>query len=54
MNQTEKDRAVKKVQIAIDKLIDLQQDFILGSYIDAKIQHLLDQLNLLESTIESI
>lgn len=41
MTQTEKDRANKKIEIAIDKLIDLQDEG-LGS---DKIQRALDILN---------
>jgi hypothetical protein len=47
-SETEKRRAEKKVQIAIDKMIDLED---MGAGCDA-VARLLDSLRLLESTIE--
>ncbi len=45
---TEVDRAVKKVQIAIDKMVDLQD----MGHGDEMIERILDQLNMLEWKIE--
>lgn len=45
--QTEKDKAIKKVQIAIDKMIDLQ-DMGFGQDIVSRI---IEQLNTLEAKI---
>ena len=45
--QTELDRAERKVEIAIDKLVDLQ-DWGFGNY---KTQEILDRLNSLNSEI---
>ncbi len=45
--ETEKRRAEKKVQIAIDKMVDLQD---MGHGYDA-VSRILDQLNNLETTI---
>ena len=49
MTQTEKDKALKKVEIAIDKMIDLQ-DTGLGN---DRIQRILDELNNLWAQINS-
>lgn len=49
MTQTEKDRAIKKVEIAIDKMVGLQ-DMGLGC---DKVARLLDMLRSLESDINS-
>lgn len=54
MNQTQKDKAIKKCEIAIDKMIDLQQDYNLSIGIMSDIQRILDQLNSLESRIWNI
>ena len=49
---TRQDRAVKKVQIAIDKMIDLSDDFPeLSSGERATIGHILDSLRSLENRI---
>lgn len=50
MTRRKKDRAIKKVQIAIDKLIDLKDNFDLNR--EKEIQSILDKLNDLESFIE--
>ena len=47
MNQTEKNRAIKKIEIAIDKMVDLQS---LGFGCD-KITRILEQLNSLTTDI---
>lgn len=47
-------KAAKKVQIAIDKMIDLQQDFKLTDSLYSKVQRILDSLNELESDIERV
>lgn len=44
---TEKERAIKKVHIAIDKMVDLQ-DMGFGT---VEVQEILDKLNALESSI---
>lgn len=43
--------AEKKVQIAIDKMIDLQQDFKLTDSLYSKVQRVLDSLNELEAEV---
>jgi hypothetical protein len=45
-----KERAIKKVQIAIDKLIDLEDDYVYNS---ESIIRILDFLRELEARIES-
>ena len=50
MTQTEKDKALKKVEIAIDKMIDLQQDFDLNTM---QMSRILDSLNSLYGFISS-
>ena len=50
MTQTEKYKALKKVEIAIDKMIDLQDMDIEAN----EAQRLLDKLNLLWSKINQI
>ena len=47
---TEKEKAIKKVQIAIDKMVDLQ-DMGFGT---VKVQEILDRLNALESSISNM
>lgn len=46
---SEIDRAVKKVQIAIDKMIDLQD----MGYGDENVRRILDKLRMLEIAIET-
>lgn len=47
---TRQERAEKKVQIAIDKMIDLQQDLLID---DGSIERVLDNLRDLENKITS-
>lgn len=42
---TKKERAIKKVEIAIDKFIDLQEDLVRDDSTRAQIQRILDTLN---------
>ena len=50
MTQTQKDKAEKKVCIAIDKLIDLF-DLDIDNGLRGTIQHIVDDLNSLNSEI---
>lgn len=50
-NQTQKDRAEKKVQIAIDKIMDLKSDFVLSDYTWHYCERVLDMLRELESRV---
>lgn len=50
---SDKNQAERKVNIAIDKMIDLQQDFNFSQSILDRCQRILDQLNDLRSIIES-
>jgi len=52
-NQTQKDKAEKKVQIAIDKIIDLKTDFVLSDYTFHYCERVLDMLRELESRVLS-
>ena len=54
MNQSKKDKAIKKCEIAIDKMVDLQQDYNLSIGIMNDIQRILDQLNSLENRLWNI
>jgi len=47
MTRTEKERATKKIEIAIDKMVDLLD---MGFRSDA-VQHILDQLNELCASV---
>ena len=51
---TQKDRAIKKVQIATDKFIDLQQDLIKNDFARSEIQRILDALNSFESRVYTL
>lgn len=53
MNQSQKDRAEKKVQIAIDKIVDLKSDFDISSYSRNRCERILDELRSLEAMILS-
>ena len=51
LTRTQQDRAVKKVEIAIDKMIDLKQDFPLKMEHKIEIGRILDSLNHLSHRI---
>ena len=53
MTQTEKDKAERKVQIAIDKIMDLKSDYDISDDNFFFCDRVLDVLNELESRIMS-
>ena len=54
MNRTKKERAERKVQVAIDKLIELKEDFDLGEEDCCAVDRVLDSLNELEYRISNL
>lgn len=52
-NKRKKERAVKKVQIAIDKLIDIIEDLYINESVSQSTGEILDRLRELESKIEA-
>jgi len=50
---TANNKAEKKVQIAIDKMIELRENFILTDSLYSEIQRILDALNLLENNVSN-
>ena len=51
MSYTHQDQAAKKVQIAIDKIIDLIQDFDTSIIVAQRAGRIQDELNMLENMI---
>lgn len=53
MKETKKNKAIKKIEIAIDKMVDLQDDFSLTVEQSVDVQRILELLNSLENRVYS-